>query len=166
MGDKVASLEKLYKTYFPGNPFEYFFLDESYQKAYVSEQQYGQIFSVAALLAIFIACLGLFGLATFTVEGRTKEIGVRKVLGASVASVVVLLSKDFLKLVGVAIIIASPVAAYFLNGWLQDFAYRIDIAWWVYALAALLAVSIAFVTVGYQSIKAGLMNPVDSLRSE
>ena len=166
MGDKVAALEKLYKTYFPGNPFEYFFLDENYRKAYASEQQYGQIFTVAALLAIFIACLGLFGLATFTVEARTKEIGVRKVLGASVSSVVVLLSKDFLKLVGVAILIASPVAAYFLDKWLQDFAYRIDIEWWVYALAGLLAVSIAFVTVGYQSVKAGLMNPVDSLRSE
>ena len=166
MSDKVAELEKMYKTYFPGNPFEYFFLDESYQKAYASEQQYGQIFTVAALLAIFIACLGLYGLATFTVESRTKEIGVRKVLGASVASVVVLLSKDFLKLVLVAIVIAAPVAAYFLNGWLQDFAYRIDIEWWAYALAGLLAVSIAVVTVGYQSIRAGLMNPVDSLRSE
>ncbi len=166
MGDKVAALEKLYKTYFPGNPFEYFFLDENYRKAYASEQQYGQIFTVAALLAIFIACLGLFGLATFTVEARTKEIGVRKVLGASVANVVVLLSKDFMKLVGIAILIASPVAAYFLNGWLQDFAYRIEIEWWVYGLAAALAASIAVLTVGYQSIRAGLMNPVDSLRSE
>ncbi len=166
MKEKVSELENLYKTYFPGNPFEYFFLDESYQKAYESEQQYGQIFTTASLLAIFIACLGLFGLARFTVEARTKEIGVRKVLGASVASIVTLLSKDFLKLVVVAIVIAAPVAAYFLDGWLEDFAYRIDIAWWVYALAALLAVSIAFVTVGYQSVKAGLMNPVDSLRSE
>ncbi len=166
MSDKVASLEKLYKSSFPGNPFEYFFVDENYQKAYVTERQYGQLFSTASILAIFIACLGLFGLATFTVEARTKEIGVRKVLGASVSSVVVLLSKDFLKLVVVAIIIAAPVAAYFLNTWLQDFANRIDIEWWVYALAALLAISIAFVTVGYQSVKAGLMNPVDSLRSE
>ncbi|WP_373515286.1 ABC transporter permease, partial [Persicitalea sp.] len=166
MGDKVASLEKLYKSSFPGNPFEYFFIDENYQKAYAGEQEYGQLFTVASILAIFIACLGLFGLATFTVEARTKEIGVRKVLGASVTSVVVLLSKDFLKLVIVAIVIGAPVAAYFLRQWLQDFAYRIDIEWWVYALAALLAVSIAFVTVGYQSIKAGLMNPVDSLRSE
>ena len=166
MGEKMAALEKLYKSAFPGNPFEYFFVDENYKKAYAEERQYSQLFTAASILAIFIACLGLFGLATFTVEARTKEIGVRKVLGASVASVVVLLSKDFLKLVGVAILIASPVAAYFLNKWLEDFAYRIDIAWWVYALAALLAASIAVLTVGYQSIRAGLMNPVDSLRSE
>lgn len=166
MGKKMATLEKLYKASFPGNPFEYFFVDETYQKAYAEERQYSQLFTAASILAIFIACLGLFGLATFTVESRTKEIGVRKVLGASLASVVVLLSKDFLKLVGVAILIASPVAAYFLNEWLQDFAYRIDIEWWVYGLTALLAASIAVVTVGYQSIKAGLMNPVDSLRSE
>ncbi|GHB71157.1 ABC transporter permease [Persicitalea jodogahamensis] len=166
MGEKMATLEKLYKSSFPGNPFEYFFVDENYQKAYAEERQYSQLFTVASILAIFIACLGLFGLATFTVESRTKEIGVRKVLGASVTSIVTLLSKDFLKLVGVAILVASPVAAYFLKQWLQDFAYRIDIEWWVYGLAAVLAVSIAFITVGYQSIKAGLMNPVDSLRSE
>jgi putative ABC transport system permease protein len=166
MNDKVASLEKLFKASFPGNPFEYFFMDESYQKAYYNEQQYGNLFTIAALLAIFIACLGLFGLATFTVEARTKEIGVRKVLGASMSSIVTLLSKDFLLLVGIAILIASPLAAYLLHQWLQDFAYRIEIEWWVFAIGALVAVSIAFVTVGYQSIKAGLMNPVDSLRSE
>lgn len=166
MSDKVAALEKLYKTSFPGNPFEYFFMDESYQKAYYNEQQYSRIFTTAALLAIFIACLGLFGLATFTVEARTKEIGVRKVLGASVSSVVVLLSKDFLKLVSLAILIASPVAAYFLHEWLQDFPYRIALEWWIFATAAFLAVFIACLTVGYHSIKAGLMNPVDSLRAE
>ncbi len=166
MGEKMASLEKLYKAAFPGNPFEYFFVDESYQKAYAEERQYSQLFTAASVLAILIACLGLFGLATFTVEARTKEIGVRKVLGASVTSIVTLLSKDFLKLVSLAILIASPLAAYFLSIWLQDFAYRIDIAWWVYALAASVAVSIAFLTVGYQAIRAGMMNPVDSLRSE
>ena len=166
MAQKVGTLEKLYKASFPGNPFDYFFMDESYAKAYYNEQQYGRLFTTAALLAIFIACLGLFGLATFTVEARTKEIGVRKVLGASVTSVVVLLSKDFLKLVSLGVLIAAPVAAYFLHRWLQDFAARIDIEWWIYAIAALLAVSIACLTVGYQSVKAGLMNPVDSLRSE
>lgn len=166
MAGKVASLEKLYKASFPGNPFDYFFMDENYQKAYGSERQYGQLFTTASVLAIFIACLGLFGLATFTVEARTKEIGVRKVLGASVASVVLLLSKDFLKLVGIGIVIAAPVAGYFLQQWLQDFATRIEIEWWIYAVAALLAISIACLTVGYQSLRAGLMNPVDSLRSE
>ena len=166
MSEKVASLEKLYKASFPGNPFDYFFMDESYQKAYYEEQQYGKLFTTAALLAIFIACLGLFGLATFTVEARTKEIGVRKVLGASVGSVVVLLSKDFLKLVVGAIIISLPVAAYFLHQWLQDFPYRIHMEWWIFAIAAFLAIFIASFTVGYQAVKAGLMNPVDSLRSE
>jgi putative ABC transport system permease protein len=166
MSEKVASLEKLYKASFPGNPFDYFFMDESYQKAYYEEQQYGKLFTTAALLAIFIACLGLFGLATFTVEARTKEIGVRKVLGASVASVALLLSKDFLKLVVGAIVISLPLAAYFLHQWLQDFPYRIDMEWWTFAIAAFLAILIASVTVGYRAVKAGLMNPVDSLRSE
>ncbi|RYZ31855.1 MAG: FtsX-like permease family protein, partial [Sphingobacteriales bacterium] len=114
----------------------------------------------------FIACLGLFGLATFTAEQRTKEIGVRKVLGASVASIVTLLSKDFLKLVCIAILIASPLAWYGMNRWLQDFAYKIDLEWWVFALAGLLAIGIALLTVSFQSIKAALMNPVKSLRSE
>lgn len=166
MADKVASLEKLYKASFPGNPFEYFFMDESYAKAYYNEQQYGRLFTIAALLAIFIACLGLFGLATFTVEARTKEIGVRKVLGASVLNVAVLLSQDFLKLVVLAVMLALPAAGYLLHQWLQNFATRIDIAWWIFATAAFLAVFIAVLTVGYQSIRAGLMNPVDSLRSE
>jgi putative ABC transport system permease protein len=115
---------------------------------------------------LLIACLGLFGLATFTAEQRTKEIGVRKVLGASVGSIVTLLSKDFLKLVLIAIVIASPIAWYAMHRWLQNFAYKIDIEWWVFALAGLLAVGIALLTVSFQSIKAALTNPVKSLRSE
>ncbi len=166
MPEKIASLNKLYKTYFTGNPFDYFFVDENFNKLYVSEQQYSHIFTTASLWAIFIACLGLFGLATFTVESRTKEIGIRKVLGASVASITALLSKDFLLLVLLAIFIASPVAYYFMDKWLQDFAYRISISWWVFAAAGGLAVLIAFLTVGFQSIKAALMNPVKSLKSE
>ncbi|WP_333483070.1 ABC transporter permease [Spirosoma telluris] len=117
-------------------------------------------------MAIFIACLGLFGLAAFTAEQRTKEIGVRKVLGASVASIVTLLSKDFVKLVLIAIVISSPIAWYVMNQWLQGFAYKTDISWWVFALAGLLAVGIALLTVSVQSIKAALMNPMKSLRSE
>jgi putative ABC transport system permease protein len=117
-------------------------------------------------MAIFIACLGLFGLAAFIAEKRTKEIGVRKVLGASVPSIVTLLSKDFLKLVLIAILIASPLAWYAMNRWLADFAYKIDIEWWVFAGAGLLAVGIALLTVSFQSVKAALMNPVNSLRSE
>lgn len=166
MPEKIASLNKLYKTYFTGNPFDYFFVDDNFNKLYVSEQQYSHIFTTASLWAIFIACLGLFGLATFTVESRTKEIGIRKVLGASVAGITALLSKDLLLLVLVAIFIASPVAYYFMDKWLQDFAYRIAISWWVFAVAGGLAVLIAFLTVGFQSIKAALMNPVKSLKTE
>jgi putative ABC transport system permease protein len=147
-------------------PFRYSFLDESYQATYQAELKTGQILSLFAGLTIFVACLGLFGLVTFTAQQRTKEIGVRKVLGASVSSIVALLSKDFLKLVLIAIVIASPLAWYAMNRWLQAFAYKIDIEWWMFALAGLLAVSIALLTVSLQSIKAALMKPVKSLRSE
>lgn len=164
--DKLVKLEQLYKAAYPGNPFEFFFADENYNRQYQSEQQYGQVFTVGSSLAIFIACLGLFGLATFTTQQRTKEIGVRKVLGASVTSIVALLSKDFLKLVLIAILLASPLAWYAMNRWLQDFAYRVDLSWWVFALAGLLAVGIALLTVSLQSIRAALVNPVKSLRSE
>ena len=121
---------------------------------------------MATAIAILISCMGLFGLATFTAQQRTKEIGVRKVLGASVASIVTLLTKDFLKLVFVALILASPLAWWAMNQWLKDFAYKVDLDWWVFALAGMLAVVIAMLTVGFQSIKAALMNPVKSLRSE
>ena len=166
MPDKIATLERIYKASYPGNPFKFYFADENYNKQYQSEQQYGQVFVIGSALAIFIACLGLFGLAAFTTEQRTKEIGIRKVLGASVGSIVALLSKDFLRLVLVAIVIASPLAWYAMHQWLQDFAYKIDIEWWVFALAGLLAVGIALLTVSFQSVKAALMNPVKSLRSE
>ncbi len=164
--DKIAALERIYKASYPGNPFEFYFADENYNKQYQDEQQYGQVFTVASALAIFIACLGLFGLAAFTTEQRTKEIGVRKVLGASVASIVTLLSKDFLKLVLIAIVIASPLAWYAMNRWLQNFEYKVTLDWWVFAGAGLLAVGIAVLTVSFQSIKAALMNPVKSLRAE
>ncbi len=147
-------------------PFEYEFLDERYARFYEKDSRLLDILQLFTGLAIFIACLGLFGLATFTAEQRTKEIGVRKVLGASIASIVTLLSKDFLKLVGIAIVLASPLAWYAMHRWLQDFAYRITIEWWVFVLAGALAVGIALLTVSFQSIKAALMNPVKSLRSE
>ncbi len=162
----LAALKEQWSAFKPDAPFTYSFLDESYQATYQAELKTGQILSLFAMLTIFIACLGLFGLATFTAEQRTKEIGVRKVLGASVSSIVGLLSKDFLKLVLIAIVIASPLAWWAMNRWLQGFAYRIDIEWWVFALAGLLAVGIALLTVSFQSIKAALMNPVKSLRSE
>jgi putative ABC transport system permease protein len=164
--DKLTELEQLYKAAYPGNPFEFYFADENYNKQYQSEQQFGQVFTIASVLAIFIACLGLFGLAAFTTEQRTKEIGVRKVLGASAASIVTLLSKDFLKLVLIAIVIACPLAWYAMNRWLQEFAYKVDISWWMFALAGLLAIVIALLTVSFQSLKAAFTNPVKSLRSE
>jgi len=166
MQEKIAKLEKIYKNYFTDNPFEYFFVDDNFNKQYVSEKQYGQIFTTASIWAIVIACLGLFGLATFTVENRNKEIGIRKVLGASVASIITLLSKDFLVLVCIAILIASPVTYYFMNGWLSDFAYRINISWWIFAVAGSISILIALLTIIFQGIKAALVNPVKSLKSE
>lgn len=163
---KIAELERLYKASYPGNPFEFYFADQNFNKQYRSEQQYSQVFTVASTLAIFIACLGLFGLVAFTTEQRTKEIGVRKVLGASVTSIVTLLSKDFLKLVSIAIVLASPLAWYAMHRWLQNFAYQVNIDWWVFALAGGLAIGIALLTVSFQSVKAALTNPVKSLRSE
>lgn len=162
----VAKAEKLWGEYFPETPFQYTFLDESFDHLYQSERKAGQLFNVFSGIAILISCLGLFGLATFTAEQRTKEIGVRKVLGASVGSIVALLSRDFLKLVLIAIVIASPIARYAMNAWLADFAYKIDMSWWVFALAGGLAMMVALGTVSFQSVRAALMNPVKSLRSE
>ena len=162
----LASVEALWKQQNPKFPFSYRFADDEYQKLYKSETVVGSLANYFAFLAIFISCLGLFGLATFTAEQRTKEIGVRKVLGASVGSVVALLSKDFLKLVLIAIVIASPLAWWAMNRWLQGFAYKIEIEWWMFAGAGLLAVGVALLTVSFQSVKAALMNPVKSLRSE
>lgn len=150
----------------PGVPFEYSFMDDDFNAFYKGEEKVADIFTVFAFLALFIGCMGLFGLATFTAEQRTKEIGVRKVLGASAAAIVTLLSKDFLKLVLIALLIAGPVAYYFMNRWLQDFAYRINIEWWMFAAAGLTTVVIALLTVSWQAIKAALANPVKALRSE
>ena len=162
----VSQVETKWKEVAPGQPFSYAFLEDSFDAMYRAEQRIGTIALTFALLAILIACLGLFGLAAFMAEQRTKEIGVRKVLGASVFSIVGLLSKDFLRLVLIAIVVASPIAWWAMNQWLKDFAYKIDIEWWYFALAGLLAVGIALLTVSFQSIKAALMDPVKSLRSE
>ncbi|MFC5410250.1 ABC transporter permease [Larkinella bovis] len=159
-------LKEKWRTQAPDWPFDYQVVDQEFAQFYRSEQLFGKLFSLFTTLSILIAGLGLFGLATFMAQQRTKEIGVRKVLGASVASLVVLLSKDFLKLVVIAIGLASPLAWYAMNNWLADFAYRIDLEWWMFALAALLAVGIALLTVSFQSVKASLMNPVKSLKSE
>ena len=164
--DLIASFRKQWDAFNPPAPFTYSFLDERFAFLYEAEQKTSQLFTAFAVISIVIACLGLFGLAAFTAEQRTKEIGVRKVLGASVVSIIALLSKDFLKLVLIAILLATPIAWFAMNRWLEDFAYRIDLDWWVFTLAGLLSVGIALVTVSFQSIKAALMNPVKSLRSE
>lgn len=162
----LASLESLTKQMNPKFPFTYKFADAEYENLYRSETVVGSLANYFAFLAIFISCLGLFGLSAFTAEQRTKEIGVRKVLGATVPNIIGLLSKDFLKLVLIAIVIASPIAWYAMNQWLQDFAYKLPITWWMFALAGVLAIAIALLTVSFQSVKAALTNPVKSLRSE
>jgi putative ABC transport system permease protein len=162
----LTYLEKTWKKFFPETPVDYTFLDENFDRLYQSEQRQATIFTVFACIAIFIACLGLFGLSAFAISQRIKEIGVRKVLGANVQGIVALLSKDFLKLVGIAAVMAFPVAWYAMNNWLKDFAYRIDIQWWVFIVAGILAATIAFVTVSFQAIKAAVSNPVKSLRTE
>ncbi|WP_375446559.1 ABC transporter permease [uncultured Fibrella sp.] len=162
----VEMIQQIYARTRPAYPLEYRFLDQQFDQLYQTDLRQQTILSVFAGLAIFIACLGLFGLATFSAQQRTKEIGVRKALGASVGSIVTLLSSDFLKPVSIALLIASPVAWWAMSQWLQSFAYRIDIAWWLFPLTGLLVVGIALLTVSFQSIKAALTDPVKSLRSE
>lgn len=162
----VSAAEKRWKSLAPSMPFSYRFLDASFNQMYDAEQRVGKIALIFSALAIAIACLGLFGLAAFIAEQRSKEVGVRKVLGASVSGIVRLLSKDFVKLVIIAFVIAVPLGWYFMHKWLQGFAYRISIEWWVFAVAGLLALLIALITVSAQAVKAALANPVKSLRTE
>ncbi|GAB3953740.1 ABC transporter permease [Spirosoma harenae] len=162
----LPTVKTIWQSHYPNYPFEYSFLDDSFDKQYRKDRLMATLFNVFAGLTILVSCLGLFGLVAFTTERRTKEIGVRKVLGASVTNIVSLLSTDFLKLVLIAIVIACPLAWYAMHSWLQDFAYKTNLSWWLFALAGLLAIAIALLTVSYQSIKAALMNPVNSLRSE
>ncbi|MFD2571021.1 ABC transporter permease [Spirosoma soli] len=162
----IQTISQLYTQYEKETPFKFGFIDQELDKQYRREQRTGQIVLYFSGFAILISCLGLFGLTAFTAEQRTKEIGVRKVLGASVVNIVGLLSKDFLKLVVIAIIIATPLAWYAMHEWLQSFAYKITIEWWVFVLAGLLAVGIALLTISFQSVKAALTNPVKSLRTE
>jgi putative ABC transport system permease protein len=164
--EALASIKKVYKKFVPYLPMEYKFLEDFRMNEYADDLRWQKLLNYSAIIGILIACLGLFGMATFNTENRTKEIGIRKVLGASIISIATLLSKDFLKLVLIAIIIASPIAYYFMDKWLADFAYRVNIEWWVFALAGVLAILIALLTVGYQSVKAALMNPVKSLKTE
>lgn len=165
-GQLLANLEQQWKASVKNVPFDYIFVDKEVEKLYDEEKRLGQISVVFTILAILISCLGLFGLVSFVAEQKKKEIGIRKVLGASVNSVVQLLTKDFIKLVGIAFLIASPIAYYFMQRWLEDFTYRIDIQWWVFVLAGAFALVITILTVGFQSIKSAVANPVKSLRTE
>ncbi len=165
-GKSVATVESIYKQNFPNLPFEYQFVDQEYAAKFSSEERIGKLAGVFTTLAILISCLGLFGLASFVAEQRTKEIGIRKVLGASVGSLWGMLSKDFVVLVVIALIIATPLAYYGMNQWLQNYSYRTALSWWIFAAAGAGALAITLLTVSFQSVKAALMNPVKSLRSE
>ena len=162
----IAALSKEWKKYNADSPFNYTFLDEAYNKLYKSEERTESLINIFAVIAILISCLGLLGLAAYTAQIRTREIGVRKVLGASVAGIINLLAMNFLKLVFIAIVIASPVAWYLMNKWLQNFAYKVSISWTVFAIAGAGAMLIAIVTISFQSVKAAIANPVKSLRTE
>lgn len=162
----VAEIEKTWSKSVPQRPLEFSFLDESYNKQYQSEIQFGKVFAIFTSLAIIVACLGLFGLALFSIQQRTKEIGIRKVLGASVTGITSLLSKDFIRLVFIAILIASPISWYVMTKWLQDYSYHIEISWWLFVIAGSLAVVIALLTISFHAVKAAIANPVKSLRAE
>ena len=162
----IFSIEKLWKQHFPELPFSYSFMDENFQKYYEQEERILEVFSYLTLFTIFIACLGLFGLILFVASQRTKEIGIRKVMGATVPNIIILLSKDFMILVLFSNLIAFPIAWYAMNKWLQNFAYRINIGWWTFLLAGVLVLVIALLTVSYQAIRAATANPVESLRYE
>jgi putative ABC transport system permease protein len=162
----LAAIESKWKETIPNRPFSYYFLDEFFDRQYRAEQRFGKLFFNFAILAIAISCLGLLGLASYSTYQRTREIGIRKVMGASTSGIVNMLSVDFMKLVGISFVIATPFAWYFMHKWLQDFAYRIDIQWWVFAVSGVLAMVVALTTISFQAIKAAIANPVKSLRSE
>ena len=166
LSSKIAATKKKYDSFFPGNLFDYYFLDEKFNEQYGNDKLFGKVFYIFSGFAILIACLGLLGLSLLATLQRTKEIGIRKVLGASVSNIVLMLSKDFVKLVLISLVIATPVASYIMHNWLQDFAYRINISRWIFFAAGLLAVVIALATISFQAIKAASANPVKSLRTE
>ena len=162
----MASIENVYQDIFPENAFEYFFLDDQFNQQYQAEERAWKIFILSSALAILIACMGLFGLSSFMTIQRTKEVAIRKVLGATVTNITVLLSRDFIMLVLISFAVAAPVSWYLIDQWLQDFAYRINIPWWAFLLSGLLTLVIAFLTVSFQSVKAAFKNPISSIKVE
>jgi putative ABC transport system permease protein len=165
-GQAVNAAESVWQKYSPGYPFSYSFVDEDFDAMYRSEQRTGLLFNIFAVVAIFISCLGLFGLAAYTAQVKTKEIGIRKVLGATVTNIVQLLAKDFVWLVVISLVIAIPLGWWAMNTWLLDFAFRISISWWIFAAAGCIALLIALFTVSMHAIRAALANPVNSLKEE
>lgn len=166
LSSTLQQIENRWKQFAPERPFQYSFLDETFAQLYKEETNFQKVFIVLVIVSIVISCLGLFGLAAFTAEQRTKEIGIRKVLGASVSGITTMLSKDFIKLVLIAFVVASPLAWWAMHTWLQGFAYRVEISWWIFLLAGFSAVSIALITISFQSVKAAMANPAKSLRAE
>jgi putative ABC transport system permease protein len=162
----LAGIQKQWKQFDNAFPFDYFFMDDQLNKFYQSDERLLNVLSIFSSLAIIIACIGLFGLSIYSARQRTKEVGIRKVVGASVMQVTILLSKDFVKLVGIAILIASPVAWWASNKWLEDFAYRINVSWWIFFIAGIVTIFIALATVSFQAIRAAIANPAKSLRTE
>jgi putative ABC transport system permease protein len=162
----IPNIEKAWNAHYPGNPFNYFFLTDFYNEQYRADQRFSGLFLASSILAIIIACLGLSGLSAYSISRRTKEIGIRKTNGARISQVLVLLNKDFVKWVVVAIVIASPVAWIIMNRWLQNYAYRIEISWWIFILSGVIAAGIALITVSLQSWRAATRNPVEALRYE
>jgi len=162
----IAELEKIWIAHYPGNPYHYFFMDDFYNEQYQAEQRFSGLFLAGSLLAIFIACLGLSGLSTYAIIRRTKEIGIRKANGATVSRVMVLLNKDFVTWVAIAFIIGCPIAWVIMNNWLRNYATKIELSWWIFALAGIIAIIIALFTVSLQSWHAATKNPVEALREE
>jgi putative ABC transport system permease protein len=164
--ETISFLQEKWKTLVPDRPFEYRFLDDDYNKLYQNELRLGKIMNIFASIAIILACIGLFGLSAYSAQQRVKEIGVRKVLGATVSNIVFVLSKDFIKLAFIAALIAFPIAWWAMHSWLQRYEYRISIEWWVFVATALATLLIALLTVSFQAVKAALSNPVKNLRTE
>ena len=166
MPQSLDYIKKTWETYFPNEDFEYYFMDEKLKANYVSEARMGTLFKYFSFLVIFIACLGLYGLTAFTIEQKNKEIGIRKVNGAKVSEILTMLNKDFIKWVAIAFIIATPIAYYVMNKWLENFAYKTTLSWWIFALAGVITLGIALLTVSWQSWRAASKNPVEALRYE
>uniref|UniRef100_UPI003B3A7F0F ABC transporter permease n=1 Tax=Spirosoma sp. TaxID=1899569 RepID=UPI003B3A7F0F len=165
-GEQLATLKKVYEASFPHSPFSYFFMDSEYDKQYKADDRFQQVFGTLTGFAILISCLGLFGLATFTVSKRTKEIAIRKVIGASTTNLMILLSKDFIRTVLIAILIGLPITYVVVKNWLANYATRIELNWWLFAMPALLVLLLVLLSIGSKTIATALMNPVKSLRSE